>query len=106
MKVELSERCAGCDNRPACEVAAVKGKHLEEAAKKLGFTVTEGALTCLGPRWEEILEDNACQARLSPPDLASAEERAKIAELSGLDVQVSALLPDAQDLIRDSRLRA
>ncbi len=102
MKVEFGLSCRSCDNRSACEIAGQKGKRLEEAAKNLGFTVTEGSVLCQGkePRPEPWYP--ACGARVRPPDLATTQERQTITQLADLDNQAAQLVEQTKQLIQQT----
>lgn len=98
MRKELAEDCQSCNARPACELAGQRYEQLERAASALGFTVTEGSVICSGriPGSLVLDMDARCGTRLSAPDLASAEERARIAELAILDQKVEDILPNTK----------
>lgn len=105
MRKELAEDCQRCDARPACELAGQQYVQLEKAAAALGFTVTEGSVTCTGRVPGSMLLDLGprCDARLSEPALASVEERGRIAELANLDEAVKSILPSTQAIVEALR---
>jgi len=98
MRKELAPDCQACDIRPVCELAGLKYQQLERAAAALGYTVTEGSVICGGRSPGSLLldMDARCGTRLSPPDLASPEEREHISELARLDEETTHVLADAQ----------
>ena len=100
MRVEFDKSCERCDNRPVCELAGIQGRNLENSARKLGFTVTEGSVACLGLKYEAILEGLVCKARVAPPELASRGEHEKIAALAKLEIQADALLESTRELVK------
>ncbi|MHB1864668.1 MAG: hypothetical protein ACYCPS_00675 [Candidatus Saccharimonadales bacterium] len=91
MKVEYAPSCMYCERRPACEIAEIVGEQLEKAAKDLGYTVTEGSVICLGKESQPRPLHQGCGVRINPPNLASEEERQKIATLAELDSRANAL---------------
>lgn len=102
MRKELSDDCLRCESRPACELAGQQYQKLEREASGLGFTVTEGALICGGRKPGSMLldMDARCGAHLLPPDLASAEERERIAQLAEMDEEVISIFPATQATVQ------
>lgn len=96
MKIEFSENCTSCDRRPVCELAGLKARKLEETARKLGYTVTEGSIICKGRESRPEPWDPACGMGFIAPNLASADEREQIAQLEQLDGKASDLFPEIQ----------
>lgn len=103
MKIEFSDACQHCDRRPSCEIAGQRFGRLEESAAKLGFTVTEGSVICEGKeRGPASFESSpSCGAKFTAPELASAEERAKIEGLAELDVRLEQVIPSTRELIAE-----
>ena len=101
MKIEFDPSCQSCDNRSVCEVAGQKGQRLEESARELGSTVTQGSVLCLGKEARPEPWDPACGAKIIPPTLASEEERQRIASLNKLDYQAAHLIDETRQLIKE-----
>ena len=95
--------CQTCDLRPHCEVMAQKLVRLEQTAKDIGFTVTEGYFKCEGRERLPEPFPSQCGVDSQAPKLASDEEKEKIAKLQELEAEMAGFKADIQQQVVELR---